>query len=103
MFQAEDGILALGRSRGRGDVCKRQESTHTNLYLTESIARAAVAVTTQARDDFVKEWLEHFYPERQWPAGPSATNAPDWDNLCSWCGIDFLPLYRADERKEGEE
>ena len=81
----------------------RGEATHTNLYLTESIARAAVAVTTQARDDFVKEWLEHFYPERQWPAGPSATNAPDWDNLCSWCGIDFLPLYRADERKEGEE
>jgi hypothetical protein len=81
----------------------RGEAIHTHLYLSKEIAAAALALAKASLDDFESVWLAHYHPGILGNAKNWSTEAPDWDDLCRWCGVDFLPPYREQEEKEDDQ
>ena len=76
----------------------RGESIHTYLYVTKQIAEAAVTLAKQAADEF-KDWLKRYYPAQYPDFDEKQVEAPEWTKLCEWCGVDFLPPYRKEEKQ----
>jgi hypothetical protein len=72
----------------------RGEAIHTHLYIPRPVAEAAVALVANSHRELVENWLEHYYPGE---TTAPVTEAPEWEDLCAWCGIDFLPPYREED------
>lgn len=76
----------------------RAESIHTYLYVTKNIAEATVTLAKQAADEF-KDWIRRYYPAEYPDFDEKQVEAPEWTKLCEWCGVDFLPPYRKEEKQ----
>lgn len=89
------------RFGGRSLLSKlRGEAIHTHLYLTEKIARGAVAVARAGMDELRRNWLHRYHPGTLAAAPPPFCEEPGWSQLCSWCGVDYLPPYLGGEEEQ---
>lgn len=103
----------------------RGESIHTYLYVTQKIAEATVTLVKQSVDEF-EDWIKRYYPahyldldkkeaedttrtgevpgsnrEIRCPdSDKKRVKSPEWTKLCEWCGVDFLPPYRKEEKND---
>ena len=75
----------------------RGEAVHTHLFLNKTLAEAALALVQAAKQEFLDNWLYQYHPEIAKARGARLTEAPEWEELCGWCGVDFLPPYREEE------
>lgn len=75
----------------------RGEGVHTHLYLTKEIADASVALARASVKEFIDNWLGKYHRNVVTDSNNRLTRAPGWDDLCRWCGIDFLPPYHEED------
>lgn len=89
------------RHEGRSVLTRlRDEAVHTHLYLSREIAEAAVVLVDASVEEFRKNWLRRYHPAVFAGSKYMATSVPKWEQLCTWCGIDFLPPYREEDEEE---
>ncbi|MGC8950161.1 MAG: hypothetical protein C0184_07510 [Chloroflexus aggregans] len=85
--------LDFTHNGNRGFTKLRGEAIHTHLYLPSSVAEAALEWVKAAVEEFIQNWLEHFYPGTV--AAAKGKNdrvaAPSWSRLVEVCDLKFLP------------
>lgn len=72
----------------------RNKAAHTYLPIPRSVAEAAWAMADACWKDFVEAWLSRAEPGF---TPPGDLGALPWAELCTACGIDFLPPYRTED------
>ncbi|GIW02422.1 hypothetical protein [Roseiflexus sp.] len=84
---------ALDFLHNQGFTKLRGEAIHTHLYLPRSVAEAALEWVKAAVDEFIQNWLEHFYPGTVAVATGKKERvaAPSWSRLVEVCDLTFLP------------
>ncbi|MGH2544573.1 MAG: hypothetical protein ACRDIB_17410, partial [Ardenticatenaceae bacterium] len=75
----------------------RGEAIHTSLSVPRKYAVAACAVAAAALRDFEENWV-HLIGGGQ-PYSPPAPWRVSWDDLCTACGVDFLPRLDVREKE----
>lgn len=69
---------------------RRNKVTHFVRPVPEKIAIEAIEIMQENVRDFKRVWVSSVSPDHH----IQPEELPDWDELCKWCGIDFLPFFR---------
>lgn len=80
----------------------RGEAIHTHLFVTKEVAEAAYALTSASLDEFEGNWLPRLAGGLHPQYHGERLKAPEWDRLCRWCSLTFLPLFHQKRQASDE-
>jgi hypothetical protein len=95
-----DGIINEGRPIF---VRLRGEAIHTHLFVTQDVAKAAYDLAGASLDEFERNWLPRLTGGLILQYDVKRLEAPEWDKLCKWCGLTFLPLFHQRQETPDEQ
>lgn len=90
MSQLPESLALLTRIREL-----RNKVIHFVIPISKQIAYEAVEVMQKNVQDFEQVWVKSLSPNHN--IKPDVL--PDWEELCAWCGIDFLPYQKQQEKQ----
>jgi len=90
MSQSPESLAVLKKMRKL-----RNDVIHFVIPISKQTAYDAVEVMHKNVQDFEQVWVKSLSPDHK----ISPDDLPDWDELCAWCKIDFLPYQKKQEKQ----
>lgn len=96
--KAKDALLFLGKTSETKVKLNylrklRNKVTHFVLPIPEDVARDAVRLTQENVQDYEDIWVKPVSAGSASSPARGLRTPPDWQELCNWCDLNFLPYY----------